>query len=172
MNKNRVSQTQGQHHFTPNTIQQFILHCQHNITFLSCYNDNNAVSCTSHSSCNYLTLTRIHAVKQTFLILYLKYVLRKIFSPFSSQMNMLESPLLHPLITGSIATTLDTLEDTTTPPEIVQDVHEMKSEVEGRSFSHHNITQISLVYNAVQIVAQEHIQNTNHCPTTHPKSSN
>lgn len=42
-------------------------------------------------------------------------------------------------------------------PEIVQDVHEMQSEVEGRrSPSHQNITQASLVHNAVQIVAQEH----------------
>ncbi|XP_045132352.1 uncharacterized protein LOC123516776 isoform X2 [Portunus trituberculatus] len=49
--------------------------------------------------------------------------------------------------------------EVTRTPEIVQDVHEMQSEVEGRrSPSHHNITQVSLVHNAVQFVAQEHSQ--------------
>lgn len=53
----------------------------------------------------------------------------------------------------------DYTREVTRTPEIVQDVHEMQSEVEGRRPpSHHNIAQVPLVHNAVQIVTREHNQ--------------
>lgn len=67
---------------------------------------------------------------------------------------------------------LDLNREATSTPEIVQDVHEMQSEVEGRRPSlQNNVTQMPIINNAVQFVTQEHNQRVAQITTPqHPPS--
>ena len=66
----------------------------------------------------------------------------------------------------------DYTREVTRTPEIVQDVHEMQSEVEGRRpRSHRNLTNVPIVHSAMQIVAREHNQKIAHITVPqHPPS--